>query len=87
MFLECDYPLITNISIFSNGKKFLKIPKSIPGYIEILDGIRVISITWIIAGHGFSAWIDMIPAINLVEAAEVKSILSITVLNSVKHWL
>lgn len=44
--------LLTSFSVYTNGKKLLS-TKRRPGTITCLDGIRFLSICWIIFGHTF----------------------------------
>lgn len=59
-------------SLLSNAKKLLEVSKNSPDHVKVLDGMRVISITWIIAGHGFSSWTEFLPAMNREDTLQVR---------------
>ncbi|XP_066260576.1 nose resistant to fluoxetine protein 6-like [Euwallacea similis] len=47
--------VVQAFSIFHNGKKLLKTSKNISGdQIQVIHGLRVISMMWIVVGHSFS---------------------------------
>lgn len=45
-------------SILSNGRKLIRTSKNAGSKeeIHVFQGIRVISMMWIVAGHGFLSW-------------------------------
>lgn len=69
--VERDGSIKTNFSMLYNFEKLLEISGNSPNRIEVLDGLRAISMIWIIAGHGFSSWIDRFPATNQIEIPKV----------------
>ncbi|KAJ8922576.1 hypothetical protein NQ315_007606 [Exocentrus adspersus] len=52
------HPLMISFSVLSNGRKLLHISRHSTSkeQIEIFHGIRVISMIWIVSGHGFVMW-------------------------------
>lgn len=63
--------ILTKFSMYYNSEKLLKINGNSPNRIDVLDGLRAISMIWIIAGHGFSSWIDRFPASNQNDIPKV----------------
>ncbi|KAJ8948702.1 hypothetical protein NQ314_008366 [Rhamnusium bicolor] len=53
---ESRHPLYIAFSVFSNGRKLLLVSKNSKEQIQTFHGLKVISIMWIVAGHGFSVW-------------------------------
>ncbi|KAJ8948699.1 hypothetical protein NQ314_008363 [Rhamnusium bicolor] len=47
------HPLLLAFSVFSNGRKLLHVSKNSREQIQTFHGLRVLSMMWIIAGHGF----------------------------------
>ncbi|XP_018572971.1 nose resistant to fluoxetine protein 6-like [Anoplophora glabripennis] len=66
-----NHPLLIAFSLLSNGRKLLHISKNSTSkeHIEILNGLRVISMMWIIAGHGFMSWAK-VPVVNIEDWGE-----------------
>lgn len=58
--------------MFVNFKKLIEVEPKSRDRFDVLDGIRSISMIWIIAGHGFSAWLDRMPSINQGEIPKVQ---------------
>ncbi|XP_018573259.1 nose resistant to fluoxetine protein 6 [Anoplophora glabripennis] len=56
--LEHHHPLLVSFSVLSNGRKLLHISRHSNNkeHIEPFNGLRVISMMWIVAGHGFVGW-------------------------------
>ncbi|KAJ8922574.1 hypothetical protein NQ315_007604 [Exocentrus adspersus] len=56
--LKSSHPLLLAFSVLSNGRKLLHISKHSTSkeHIETFFGLRVISMMWIVAGHGFVGW-------------------------------
>lgn len=57
---ECAHPLLLAFSVLTNGRKLLHISKHTTSkeQVETFHGLRVISMMWIVAGHGMVAWDD-----------------------------
>lgn len=55
---ENAHPLLVAFSVLSNGRKLLHISTHSKSkeQIETFHGLRVISMMWIVAGHGFVSW-------------------------------
>ncbi|XP_074037748.1 nose resistant to fluoxetine protein 6 isoform X2 [Leptinotarsa decemlineata] len=49
--------LLLAFSVFTNGRKLLKTTVYSKDHVQIFDGMKVISIMWIIAGHGIGSFI------------------------------
>lgn len=62
------HPLLTSFSVLSNGRKLLHISRHSTSkeQIETFHGLRVISMMWIVAGHGFISW-EKVPVVNKEE--------------------
>lgn len=69
---DCDYPNLRLLSMFSNFKKLIHIGQNSRDRFDVMDGLRVISITWIIAGHGMSSWSDRFPTTNWADFDQVQ---------------
>lgn len=50
--------------MISNFKKLFTIEENGKDRIIVFEGIRAISMMWIIAGHGYSIWDDRLPESN-----------------------
>ncbi|KAJ8922562.1 hypothetical protein NQ315_007592 [Exocentrus adspersus] len=60
--LKCPIPLLLAFSVLTNGRKLLHIPKrSSKEQIETFNGLRVVSMMWIVIGHEMA----MIPFISI----------------------
>lgn len=57
-------------SLFANAKRLLE-TKSSPNNIHVFDGLKVISLAWIIGGHGYSVWNEIVPSQNIEDLYEV----------------
>ncbi|XP_056648669.1 nose resistant to fluoxetine protein 6-like [Diorhabda sublineata] len=60
------HPLLLAFSVITNTKNILKVSlKSSPETIQIFSGMRIISVTWIIAAHGMQIFMkQVIPVMN-----------------------
>ncbi|XP_063625478.1 nose resistant to fluoxetine protein 6-like [Cydia splendana] len=58
--------LLTSFSVFTNTRRLFTFSKT-PGSIDCLDGLRSLSILWVVIGHSFSNMFNGI-TINLVDA-------------------
>ncbi|XP_072376475.1 nose resistant to fluoxetine protein 6-like [Diabrotica undecimpunctata] len=51
------HPLFLAFSVYTNSRKIIATSKKHREQIQIFNGIKSISIAWIIAGHGFNGWL------------------------------
>ncbi|KAG5896564.1 hypothetical protein JTB14_010393 [Gonioctena quinquepunctata] len=62
---ECSNEILLAFSVFSNGRKILSTESSSRDHIQIFNGLKVISMMWIIAGHGIGTFLGgMFTTIN-----------------------
>ncbi|RZC39379.1 nose resistant to fluoxetine protein 6-like, partial [Asbolus verrucosus] len=66
---ETRHPILLAFSLLTNGKKLLHISQNNPEQIQCLNGMRFISMMWVIAGHGFIA-MESVPLINYATIDE-----------------
>lgn len=58
--------------MYSNGRKIITtLPKGNKEQLQIFYGLKVISMMWIIAGHGFAMYDHRSFAVNRQDIAEV----------------
>ncbi|KAJ8953088.1 hypothetical protein NQ318_013430 [Aromia moschata] len=53
------HPLFLAFSVLTNGRKLLHIGKNSKDQINIFNGLKVISMMWIVGGHGFVGWVSI----------------------------
>ncbi|XP_044255641.1 nose resistant to fluoxetine protein 6-like [Tribolium madens] len=67
---EPQHPIYVSFSVLTNGRKLLNINYNPnPDQIQCLNGMRFISMMWVIAGHNFVA-VEQVPIINYAEIKE-----------------
>lgn len=67
-FPETAHPIWLAFSAYTNGKSILKISED-PGQILCFNGIKVLSLFWVIHGHRYAFM--MFSALNLAYVANV----------------
>ncbi|KAJ8948696.1 hypothetical protein NQ314_008360 [Rhamnusium bicolor] len=65
------HPACLAFSVLSNGRKLLHISKNSKDQIQTFHGLKVISMMWVVAGHGFAVW----PHISITNKRDVESFL------------
>lgn len=55
----CLMKIFLAFSVYSNGKKLLSTKKT-PGTLGAVNGVRVLSISWVILGHVFAFVISVV---------------------------
>ena len=63
--------ILVSFSLFTNGSKLLA-TKSSEGTLTCLDGIRFLSICWIVLGHRFMLSLEE-PSINALDGYDVST--------------
>ncbi|KYB27754.1 Nose resistant to fluoxetine protein 6-like Protein [Tribolium castaneum] len=67
---EPKHPVYVSFSLITNGRKLLNVNYNpSPDQIQCLNGMRFISMMWVIAGHNFVA-VEQVPIINYAEMKE-----------------
>ncbi|KAG7308959.1 hypothetical protein JYU34_006236 [Plutella xylostella] len=61
--------LYRSFSLYSNTRRLLTVGPGAPGALDCVDGIRAISMLWVVVGHTFALTLSM-PVQNLVIAME-----------------
>lgn len=67
-FVETIHEILLAFSAYTNGKRIINVTQQ-PGQISFFNGLKVISMFWIILGHRFAASVDLI--VNKADATEV----------------
>lgn len=68
IFLETKHPILLAFSFYTNGKNILKTTKQ-SDQILCFNGIKVVSMIWVILGHRYLSFQDL--AVNKEEVTEV----------------
>ncbi|CAG9826625.1 unnamed protein product [Diabrotica balteata] len=50
------HPICVAFSVYTNGRKIIQTSKNNREQIQIFNGIKTISMAWVIAGHGMGGW-------------------------------
>lgn len=73
LILEPANPLLIAFSVYTNGKKIMKTTSTQDsGQILCFNGVKVISMLWVILGHRYS-FLASIGLINLSDGEEVSN--------------
>lgn len=68
LFVAERHKILIAFSAYTNGKKIITINNQ-PGQILIFNGLKVISMFWVVLGHRFE--VDEVMAINKADVEEV----------------
>ncbi|XP_057668043.1 nose resistant to fluoxetine protein 6-like isoform X1 [Diorhabda carinulata] len=60
---KCAQPIYLAFSVYSNIRKIIQTSKNHTEQIQVFNGIKTISMAWILAGHAMNAW-NKYPVIN-----------------------
>ena len=70
-FISDVQKFLLNFGLYSNTKRLLDTNPPKGDHLACLDGIRFVSITWVMLGHGLQAEIDRFPITNVAFFTQV----------------